>query len=123
MSFVIYPEQLKTLDSIYADRFLKSIIPILRNLFNERISNKTDKDLLIRLKEDYLIANDVKVKSERGITRFICLGYILERNFYERPEFQELFGNTEIGQDKYIDLIFVEAKLLSKKNTGLGDIN
>jgi hypothetical protein len=115
MSFVIYREQLKILDSIYKDRFLKKIIPLLRSFFKEKLSSKTDEDLLTRLKEDYIVANNLDIKSERGITRFICLGYILDRNFYDRPEFQELFNNEEINKDKYINLIFEEAKVNSKK--------
>jgi hypothetical protein len=114
MSFYFTNKQSETFDDIMYARFYKKILPIIRDCFEDKIGTMTEKDILERIRKDHKTADKFEIKTERGITRFICLGFMLEHNFYTRPEFKELFGYKDLDKDECIDLIFEEGIRISK---------
>jgi hypothetical protein len=113
MSFVFTNKQVEFFDAVINEKFHRKILAIIRDCFKNKTDSMPDEKLLKRIKEDHMTANKFDMKTERGIARFICLGFMLEQKFYTRPEFIELFNYKNVDKEECVDLIFEDADRLS----------
>lgn len=113
MTFVINNSQIEVFDSLSFEKFYKKIIPIFKDCFPNKVSEVSIEELMDFFREFHQIANQLEIKTERGITRFIILAFFLNRDFYKRPEFSQLFKYDDIDKDECLDLIFEDATRIS----------
>lgn len=107
---VINNKQIKVFDVVFYEKFYKKNTAVIKKCFSDKVKMMSEHDLLAKMRAIHQIASKYDIKTERGIVRFICLSFMLDQDFYNRPEFSQLFKYNDIDKDECMDLIFEDAK-------------
>jgi hypothetical protein len=115
MAFVINNNQIAVFDSIAFEKFYKRVIPIFESCFTEKVRQMSYDELLNFVRTFHQKAKQNRIQTERGTVRFICLAFILNKEFYKRTEFSQILNYDDIDMDECMDLIFDDADRIANK--------
>lgn len=103
----ITQQQLDVFEPKLLEPFLQHITEVVTESFPKDVEKLSEKNLRDRIKMDYKTALHFKIKTERGITRFVCLGFLLGQKFYAQPEFMPIFKTNNYRADSDVDQLYL----------------
>ena len=112
---VVKKEQMEQMEPIVLEPFLQKITNVVLESCRESTQNMKKEEVHNQVKAEYAASKHFGIKTERGITRFICLTFILGKQFYTQKDFIPLFNPRNKKIDSDIDLLFHELNNRLKK--------
>ncbi len=94
----ISPEQMAVADDIARKNFHQRVRDYVREKLPDETDNTPDSKLLAYIGEQDKVAGEHGIKTELGVTKWVCLSLDLGKNFYQKEPAKNFF-NTQVSID------------------------
>ena len=101
----IRSEQLNSLDRDSGKRLKLRLLARLQKLAPEACSTKAESEILSVLDESIRVAAQLGARSDKALSQFACLAFLLGRGFWNIPAVKDFLLREEMPTDQKIYLL------------------